>query len=384
MRFSKATLVKVAAFTSVCLAATVLLALRLDNYKLFAGYTTYKAVFSDGTGVHPGDSVKVAGVSVGRVKGATIRNGKAVVTFELSEDVPMTTTTRAVLRWRNILGLRYLYLYPHSGGRPLKDGGTIPLANTTDAADVGEFLNDLGPVLQAIDPKAANAFVEAVDTALTGDETTVRGLIDNGSRLATQLADVDSQISSLIGSSDKILNAYARQHRAIAGILDNLNSVGGVLQDTTSDINGVLTDFSDVQAKLDYLLSSERGNIDATLGQLGTIAATLAENKHNLEKTLCTTPMGIAGYFQTSSWGEWFNVRVTTATVHDADSRTILRQPELSQERKAKAPKAFVGCPRGKGSFYGPRGKGLERKPGLPGRGGLQQIVEMLTGGRDA
>lgn len=391
MRFSKATLFKVLMFSGVCLAATVVLGLRLANYELFGGYKTYHAVFADATGVHQGDSVKVAGVSVGRVDGAEIRDGKAYLTFSLDQNVPITTSTTAILRWRNILGLRYLYLYPDPGGKTIEEGGTIAQSQTTDAADVGQFLNDLGPVLQAINPKAANEFIQAVDTALTGDEANVRGLIDSGSKLVTQLAQVDSQISQLIGSSDKVMYAFASQHKAIAHILDNLNSVGGVLQRTTGDVDHVMTDFGDVQGKLNYLLRSEKGNIDATLGHLDTVVETLAANKGNLERTLCTTPMGISNYFQTSSWGEWFNVRITTANVADSNGNILLRQPEIRQERGARATPALAGCPNARGAFYSNTGNpqhqevlGQSPPQVNTGGSGLGQIVDMLTGGHDA
>ncbi len=386
MRFNKATLVKVALFTATCVAATVVLALRLTNYQLFAHYKQYQAVFTDATGVHEGDAVKVAGVDVGRVINASISHGKAVVRFELSKDVPLTTTTTAALRWRNVLGLRYLYLYPHRGGKPLAQGGTIPVSRTTDAADIGRFLNDVGPVLQAIDPKEANAFVRAVDQALNGDEATVGQLIDNGARLVTQLAGINHEISHTIVTSDEILHAYATQNHAIAGILDNLDRTSGTLQGARNDINGVLRNFSDVQGRLHYLLRSERGNIDATLGNLDTVLTTLARNKGRLERTLCTTPMGVSGYWQTTSWGEWFNVRLTTVNFSGPSSSPILTQSELPQERPNhhSAP-ALFHCP-GAHAYFDKTGRGGgPPAPAVPGPGGgLDQIVQMLTGGGHA
>ena len=38
---------------------------------------------------------------------------------------------------------------------------------------------------------------------------------------------------------------------------------------------------------------------------------------------LAFLPLGVAGYFQTTSWGEWFNVRVTRAVVKDQNSKII-------------------------------------------------------------
>ena len=158
-RFSRPTLVKVIVFAIVSAAFTIGLAVKIGNLKLFHPQYSLNAVFQDASGVFKGDAVKLAGVDVGRVGGTKIDNGHAVVTFSLDKDVRLTTDSVVALRWRNVLGLRFLYVYPgNDSGRVLKDGDTIPLSHTQDAADLGQFLNQLGPILKAIDPNKANAF----------------------------------------------------------------------------------------------------------------------------------------------------------------------------------------------------------------------------------
>src|SRR5439155_24936663 len=118
------------------------------------------AVFQNAAGVFKGHAVKLAGVDVGRVTGTEIQDGHAVVHFNVDDDVKLTTDSIVAIRWRNILGLRFLYVYPGDGsGRKLDDGATVPLSHTEDAGDIGQFLNELGPILQAIDPQKANAFL---------------------------------------------------------------------------------------------------------------------------------------------------------------------------------------------------------------------------------
>ena len=77
----------------------------------------------------------------------------------------------------------------------------------------------------------------------------------------------------------------------------------------------------------------------------------LARNKNNLSQTLCTLPAGVTPYFQTTSWGEWFNVRVTKFKFADQNSKTIASAQELDQQRPPVAlPKPFT-C--GQGSPFG-------------------------------
>ena len=58
--------VRLAIFIVVTTLATALLAITIGNMT-FADSRTYKAVFSDATGVVKGDDVRIAGVKVGSV-----------------------------------------------------------------------------------------------------------------------------------------------------------------------------------------------------------------------------------------------------------------------------------------------------------------------------
>jgi phospholipid/cholesterol/gamma-HCH transport system substrate-binding protein len=351
MRFSKTILLKVIAFAVVCLVFTVLLGVRLANVPLFRGRTSYQAEFENAAGVIKGDSVKIAGVNVGRVESTRIDSGKAIVEFSVDDSVKLTNDTEAAIRWRNVLGQRFLYLYPGDTGESLEEGDRIPLAQTTKAGDIGELLNSLGPILRSIDPEKANAFLESMNTALAGNEVAVRQLIDNSSVLARDLASMDTQIASAVDSSDEILAVYAEQNDALGQIFDDLNTVGGALHRTTGEINTVISDFSVVQKHLDKLVTENSNSIDATIANANVIAKTLAANKRNLADTLCTLPTGVANYFQTSSWGEYFNVRLVEVIFKDSNNRVILDQKELQQQRGSESLPAYPGC--GKQTYKG-------------------------------
>ncbi|MEH3068500.1 MAG: MlaD family protein, partial [Aeromicrobium erythreum] len=115
-------IVKLAVFFVVTGTATAMLMLTLSNGSLGAS-NEYKAVFSDVTGVAKGDDVRIAGVSVGSIKSVKIHDtDEAIVTFSVRSTTPLTKDTIAQLRFRNLVGQRYLALF--QGG----DGDTSRLA----------------------------------------------------------------------------------------------------------------------------------------------------------------------------------------------------------------------------------------------------------------
>ena len=341
------TFMKVVAFTGMSFVLTVILAIRIGNLQLFRGTYLVEAEFANASGVFPGDVVKLAGVDVGRVKETHIEDGRAVVAFEVDDQIPVTTATRVGIRWRNVLGLRFIYLYPGEGGTPLEDGARIPISRTETAGDIGELLNNLGPILQAIDPDKANAFLEAMNTALAGNQAVVGSLLSRGGLLATDLAQADEQIQSLIRSSDRILGAYASQDRELGSIIDDLDLIGGALAGMTDDINRLIVNFAIVEEELDSLQKDSRADIDAGLAHLAAVAGTLARNREALERTLCSLPTGVAPYFQTTSWGEWFNVRIIEIVVKDNEGNVIASQREGQENRDGQAP-PVVECPDGR------------------------------------
>ncbi len=316
-RFSKATLLKVIAFTVLSAFATLLLAMKIGNFQFFSHTYTLNAQFADASGVFKGDAVKLAGVDVGRVDSAHIVDGRAVVTFSVDRDVVLPKDSTVAIRWRNVLGQRYLYLYPGHAQARYGDGQMVPLSQTQDAGDLGAFLNHLGPILRAIDPSKANAFLDAVNGALGGNETAVRQLIDDSAQLASSLGADDQQIKTLIDSSNTVLSTYAAQDQEIALILDDLNQVGGRLHGMTGDINSLITNFADVQQQLNRLLTENRTNIDTSFQELDSVVGTLARNKANL-------------------------VRIVEVILKDNNGNVVGRVPE--QPRPTKAQPAYTHC----------------------------------------
>jgi phospholipid/cholesterol/gamma-HCH transport system substrate-binding protein len=337
---SKGTLVKVAVFTAASILLTVVLGMRIANVGFFGDTYEMEAVFDNASGVFEGDAVKLAGVDVGRVTGTRIEDGKAVVTFDVDREVKLTTESRVGIRWRNVIGLRFLYVYPGQGGEALSEGARIPTSRTDEAGDIGEFLNNLGPILRAIDPEDANAFLDAMNTALAGNETTVQALLSDGAVLAGELGDMDEDIGTLIDVSDRIMAAYASQDDAVGDIIEDLELIARELAGSSTEINLLVENFAVVQEQMTEILQQNRSNIDASIRDLDVVVRTIASNREELDHTLCSLPGGVVSYDQTSSWGEWFNVRIVEFTFKDEHGRVISRETEGADARSAQAPPA--------------------------------------------
>ncbi len=304
---------KLAAYTVVCLLVLGWLVSAVGNTAFFTDRTGYEAELDDATGLRVNDAVKIAGVEVGSVTGIDIEEGHAVVSFEVDDGTVLPAGTRSGIRWRNVLGQKYLYLYPAGDGEPLAPGARIPIEQSVPSADVGDFLNAVGPVLQAIDPEDADAFVQAVSTGVTGNEAEIRAMIDDGALLASALGGLDGEVGSIITNLDQVAGAVAQRDDAVDELLVNLSSLSGDLAGRNQSLNALITDFADVQRRLEQLLRDNRGDLDGTIDDLRVIASTLARHDDDLEGALATLLEGVAPYHLISSTGQWFGVRATVA-----------------------------------------------------------------------
>jgi phospholipid/cholesterol/gamma-HCH transport system substrate-binding protein len=305
------TLVKVVLYSLVCLAVLGALIGRIGNIDWFAEHEGYHAEMPDVTGLLVNDDVKVAGVRVGKVTGISVHRGRAEVSFEVKPGMELRSSTQVGVRWRNVLGQKYLYLYPGTQGKVLHAGATFPESQAVRSADVGEFLNSVAPILQAIDPAKANAFVRALNQALDGNEEKVRGLLSDTASISSELGGSDQQIGSLIENLDTVVGGLASRDEDLNTAVTRFKTLAASLSSNNDDLQLLVERFAAVQTRLNRLVTDNRGNLDATIDDLATIAKVLHRHRGDLEATLATLPQGLRIYDSISSYGQWFQIRTT-------------------------------------------------------------------------
>ena len=140
-------LVKLVIFIVVTTMATGVLVVLIGNLS-FTKTRDYKAVFSDATGVVKGDDIRIAGVKVGSVQDVKIVDREhALVSFNVAEDSVVTKSSTATIRYRNLVGQRYIQLTQGVGDLArLPEDGTIPMERTEPALDLTVLFNGFKPL----------------------------------------------------------------------------------------------------------------------------------------------------------------------------------------------------------------------------------------------
>ncbi|NUS95044.1 MAG: MCE family protein, partial [Nocardia sp.] len=128
------TTVKLAIFTLVMTLIFAGLAVVFSQMR-FSRETGYNAVFTSASGMLPGDKVRIAGVPVGSISSVKVDDEyHAHVKFDVDTKYRLLTSTRATIRYENLVGDRYLELLEGPGdASALNKGGTNGLDKTAPA-----------------------------------------------------------------------------------------------------------------------------------------------------------------------------------------------------------------------------------------------------------
>ncbi len=304
-------LVKFLIFAAVTILATGTLAATIANIQL-GDKTTYRALFTDVTGLSRGHEVRIAGVRVGSVDDILVAGDRthAVVSFDVSSTSVLTQGTVATIKYRNLVGERYIALTQGAGGAaPLAADATIPLERTHPALDLTVLFNGFKPLFAALSPKDVNELSGEIVSVLQGEGGNINSLLAHTASLTSTLADRDQVIGRTIDHLTSVLETVSQNADSFGSLLDQLQRfVSGLAADRTA-IGESLTNINSVTAELAGLLEDDRPVIKQDIARLRTLTTTLNEpdNTKVFEQFIERTPGKLRQITRTATYGSWFN-----------------------------------------------------------------------------
>jgi len=311
-------LVKLIAFGLVTILASYVLISTITN----AGYgdqIAYRAEFSDVAGLVEGDEVRIAGVRVGQVTGIGLAEGTdrpvASVELEVSSDVPLPAGVQATIRYRNLVGQRYIALTDGDGsaGETLAEDDVIPLSQTTPALDLTTLFGGFRPLLQALSPADMNRLSYEIIQVFQGEGGTVQSLLARVASLSDSLADKDAVIGSMIDNLTTVMNTVAERDQQLSDLIVSLQQfVTGLAGDREAIFDSLQTIDTLAVATTDFLADA-RAPLAADIQALGDLSGNLAADGARVEDFLQLSPVKIDLITRTAINGSWFNFYLCAA-----------------------------------------------------------------------
>ena len=300
--------VKLLIFIVVTTLATTVLVVTIGNVS-FGGTKEDKAVFSDATGVVNGDDVRIAGVKVGNVEDIEVfHKTKALVTFKVDADQPVTASTNANIRYRNLVGQRYIALTQGVGGPSiLRDGATIPMSRTAPALDLTVLFNGFKPLFQALSPADVNKLSYEIVTVFQGEGGTLESLLAHTASVTSTLASRDQVIGDLITNLNRVMVTVGNRDDELSALLVRLRQFVSGLSGDRQAILGSLDSISALTTQTADLVTGIRPGLTQDVKQMRKVAGTLDANKAELDRAIKVLPIKLNKVGRTAIYGSWFN-----------------------------------------------------------------------------
>ena len=302
-------LTKLLIFVVITVGATAMLGLTIANAQ-FGGAADYSARFSDVTSLNVGDDVRIAGVKVGQVDSIdVVDRQQAQVGFSLDNGITLPATTTAVIKFRNLVGQRYIELDRGAGSMTgtLSPGATIPLDRTQPALDLTELFNGFKPLFQALSPNDVNQLSYEIIQVFQGEGSTVDSLLSNTASLTSTIADKDQVIGQVIDNLNSVLNTVNSHTTQLSNLIVTLQQlVSGLAADRQpiGEAIGALGNLADTTAGL---LQQGRAPLQSDIANLGTLSKNLNDNQSTVQHFIQFLPTKLKAIIPTASYGSWFN-----------------------------------------------------------------------------
>lgn len=221
---------------------------------------TYRitATFSEALNLPEGATVKLNGLTVGRVHDIRAVDYQAVVDIDIKADTVLREGTTARLRNDTPLGELFVELTSPASGPALPDGSTLDTHHTSTAPTVEDTLASASLLINGGGLGQSSTIVDEMNNALGGRESTFRDSIDQlthflrGANASTR--QIDDVLHGLLSVSAVLHARRDSIHDALTEITPALR----VLRANTGQLVALLDRTDDLSTRTNGLLEQTR------------------------------------------------------------------------------------------------------------------------------
>ena len=300
--------IKLAVFIVVTVLLSMVLATTIRGGTREDG-NEYSAIFSDATMVEEGDDVRIAGVVVGHVTGYEIHDrDKAKVHFTMSGDRTLPADAKLSLRFRNLIGQRYMNISrePGPAAPALPEGTTIGIENTSPAVDLTALFNGFRPLFTTLQPEDVNALADSLVRVLQGEGGTVTSLVRQTGELTNHLADRDQVIGEVIDNLTRVLETINERDVQFQQLVVTTRQLVEGLAQERDAIGSSLDSIADLTSSAENVVGATRPSVTESLDHLKVVTDDVSANRDTLSEVLNNMPIKTDNLIRMGSFASWF------------------------------------------------------------------------------
>lgn len=303
------TLLKVSVFTVAMLLVAGMLVVVFGEFRFAAG-NSYHATFSQASRLKAGQDVRIAGVPVGTVNDVKLNPDNTVdVAFDVNKRYQLYTSSKAAVRYENLVGDRFLEITSGPGElRKLPPGGMIAQQNTQPALDLDALLGGLRPVLKGLDGAKINEISNAVIELLQGQGGALSNLLTSTGAFTQNLAARDQLIGDVINNLNTVLGTVDEKGAQFDASVDELQKLITGLAQGRDPIAGAIAPLAAAENDLTDMLEKSRRPLQGVIENARPLAQRLDERKGDVNKVIEPLAENYLRLNALGAYGSFFNI----------------------------------------------------------------------------
>ncbi|HEY5854588.1 MAG TPA: MCE family protein [Aldersonia sp.] len=279
---------------------------------------SYSATFTDVLGLKAGDDVRISGVRVGRVEAIDLdENNDARIDFIVEGDQTLYGNTKALVRYQNLIGQRYVALAPGDQGdpTPLEDGAEIPLERTEPSFDISALLNGFEPLFAVLSPEQVNDLSNTLVQVLQGDQVSLSALITQAAGLASTFEQRDVILGDIIMNLNGVLAGLANRSNELDTLIAQTRALMSGLYAQGQSLVASTEQIADASGALVGMVAGVQPELQAAQNSTTSALNLLVGNGAALDQAAIDLPPVLTALARSTSYGTWTNTYVCSLDV---------------------------------------------------------------------
>lgn len=255
---------KVGLLTLGTIAAVVIMSFQItSNQSGFGKYLTYRTVIEDATGIFEKSSIKVAGITAGRINKIELYNEKALITFEILKDVRITKGSKLRVKSLGFLGDKYIDIVLNRNSEEVIPEGSLISSSETGGLenltkDASEVLSDVKEIVKNIKYSLA--------PEKEGDEPPIKAILANVKKVSESLKNViqgnEEKLNEIVDNINQVSQDLQYELSALNNdsLMNKVKKIGPVLDDAkkiTEDLQSITSKIRKGQGTIGKLINDE-------------------------------------------------------------------------------------------------------------------------------
>ncbi|MFY0407367.1 MCE family protein [Solicola sp. PLA-1-18] len=267
------------------IALMILGAFRADRLPVIGGGDTYFAEFSEAGGLKSGNEVRLAGVSVGKVKDITLDGDRVKVELLLDKGVRFGEQSGAEIRVRTLLGAMFVAITPDGSGQ-LPVDSVIPVERTVAPYDVVQAFSGLSETTDRIDTQQLATALDTISEVANGSPEEFKGTVAGVSALSRKIAARDQQINTLLQNLEKVSGVLASRNTELAKLFRDGDVLFRAVAARREQIHDLLVGTQELSRQLRGVIADTKADLNPALKNLDGVVQVLRKNQDSLDRSL--------------------------------------------------------------------------------------------------